>query len=268
MRLKQILTVICVGLALAGCSREIDFEYINIEPLTVIEAELTPEGAKVGIRLTTPMDEPMNRTLLTDAAVTLTDLDGSGEPATLTPDSEGYYRSADGGVTGHRYSLRVERAGRHFEAETEMFGPTTIESLFFNWISMPYDKVAVLQGQFTDNPASPGDCYWVKIYRNGKIYQWGEIDDRGAVGGLCTYVSMTSRKDTDAEDDESVLFDNDVVTMKVCRISKAMNDYLEALANDSNGPAMFSGDRCLGYFLASTPAEKSIVFHPDEIPDF
>ncbi|MDE7336127.1 MAG: hypothetical protein K2N10_07450, partial [Muribaculaceae bacterium] len=180
----------------------------------------------------------------------------------------GYYRNPDAGIDGHRYRLTVERNGQSFESETRMFGPTTIESLEFNWISMPYDDVAVLQGRFTDDTATTGDCYWVKIYRNGKIYQWGEVDDRGAVGGLCTYLTMTSRKDTDAEDDESVLFDNDVVTMTVCRISKEMHNYLEALANDSNGPAMFTGSRCLGYFLASSPAEKTIVFHPDEIPNY
>ena len=267
MWLKRTVTAAAVALALCGCSREIDFEYLDIEPLTVIEAELTPDGAKVGIRLTTPMDEPMNRTLLRDATVTLTDLD-SEESTQLEIDAEGYYRNPDAGIDGHRYRLTVERNGQSFESETRMFGPTTIESLEFNWISMPYDDVAVLQGRFTDDTATTGDCYWVKIYRNGKIYQWGEVDDRGAVGGLCTYLTMTSRKDTDAEDDESVLFDNDVVTMTVCRISKEMHNYLEALANDSNGPAMFTGSRCLGYFLASSPAEKTIVFHPDEIPNY
>lgn len=267
MWLKQTLTACAAALALCGCSREIDFEYLDIEPLTVIEAELTPDGAKVGITLTTPMDEPMNLTRLTDATVTLTDLE-SGESNRLVADTDGYYRNHLAGIDGHHYRLTVQRKGKQFEAETEMFGPTTIESLAFNWISMPYDDVAVLQGQFTDNAASLGDCYWVKIYRNGEIYRWGEIDDRGASGGLCTYMTMTSRKDLDQEDDETALRQGDVVTMRVCRISTAMHNYLEALANDSNGPAMFTGDRCLGYFLASSPVEKSIVFHPDEIPKY
>ncbi|MDE7335869.1 MAG: hypothetical protein K2N10_06125, partial [Muribaculaceae bacterium] len=90
MWLKRTVTAAAVALALCGCSREIDFEYLDIEPLTVIEAELTPDGAKVGIRLTTPMDEPMNRTLLRDATVTLTDLD-SEESTQLEIDAEGYY---------------------------------------------------------------------------------------------------------------------------------------------------------------------------------
>jgi hypothetical protein len=47
-----------------------------------------------------------------------------------------------------------------------------------------------------------------------------------------------------------------------------MHDYLEALQNDSNGPAMFSGDKCLGYFVATSPVSASIVFRPDEIPEY
>lgn len=34
---------------------------------------------------------------------------------------------------------------------------------------------------------------------------------------------------------------------------------------DSSGPAMFSGGRCLGYFIATSPVERSVVFRPDEI---
>ena len=79
---------------------------------------------------------------------------------------------------------------------------------------------------------------------------------------------MTSRKDTDEEGDDEVLFDGDVMTFTVTQISKEMHDYLEALQNDSNGPAMFSGPRVLGYFLASSPVSRSITFHPDLIPEY
>ena len=45
-----------------------------------------------------------------------------------------------------------------------------------------------------------------------------------------------------------------------------MYDYLEALENGTNGPYMFSGDKCLGYFIATTPVSSAITFRPDEIP--
>ena len=48
-------------------------------------------------------------------------------------------------------------------------------------------------------------------------------------------------------------------------VTEKMVDYLSALSNDSNGPAMFSGDYCLGYFMAAPVAEMSVIFHPDQI---
>lgn len=107
---------------------------------------------------------------------------------------------------------------------------------------MPYDNVAVLQGKFSDDAATDGDCYWVRLYRNGEIYTWAEMDDRTAEDGICTFMLMTSRQDTDEEDDDMVLVDGDVVTCTVCRISRAMHDYLEALKNGSNGSRLFTGD--------------------------
>lgn len=257
----MILSVILLN----SCKKEIEFIYHDIDPITVIEAELTPEGIRVSLTLTTPMDEPMDRTRLTDASVSLTDLT-SGISLQLSTDSEGYYHDPTPGITGHEYRLTVERRGQLYTAVATMYAPVEIVSLEFNWIRMPYDHVAVLKGEFTDSTEAPDDCYWIKLYRNGKIYRWSEMNDISSEGGICSFVTMTTRMDTDEEDDEDVLYDGDTLTCTVSPISRAMHDYLEALSNDSNGPAMFEGDKCLGYFIASSPSSRSIVFHPDSIP--
>ena len=258
------VSALCI-LLLVSCEKDLDIKYHDIAPLTVLEAELTPDGAKVALPLTTPMDEPMDLTRITDAHVTLTDMT-TGSVYTLLPDREGYFSDNTPGIAGHDYRLTVERAGVTYQAETIMYPPTKITALEFNWIKMPYDHVAVLQAQYLDNPDDVGECYWVKLYRNGEIYSWQEQDDRTATDGVNTFFTMTSRRDTDEEDDDEVLFDGDVMTITVTPISRSMHDYLEALQNDSNGPALFSGPRVLGYFLASSPVSESITFHPDEIP--
>ncbi|MDE6427955.1 MAG: DUF4249 domain-containing protein [Muribaculaceae bacterium] len=262
--MNRFLGILLIAFGLISCQRDLDLEYHDIEPLTVIEASLTPEGARVALTLTTPMDEPMDRTRLTDAIVTLTDLT-YGSEVTLTLDDDGCFISAEGGIAGHEYRLSIDRQGELFQSETRMLAPTEIIGLQFFWINMPYDQVAVLQGQFTDNPAVDDECYWVKIYRNGEIYQWQEIDDRGAFEGVGTFTAMTSRRDTDAEDDSTVLYDGDIMTVEVYPITRLMHNYLEAIGNDSNGPALFTGNRVLGYFLASSPASASITFHPAEL---
>lgn len=264
MKHIRIIVIAISLIVLNSCEKDLDIKYHNIAPLTVIEGELTPEGIKVGITLTTPMNEPMDRTLLTDASVSLLDLTEE-KNYMLYPDSLGYFVNPLQGIIGHNYRLTVTRNGKIYEAETTMYPPTEIVNLEFNWIKMPYDYVAVLQGQFLDVSENK-DYSWIKIYRNGEIYQWGEMSDKGDVDGVLTFITMTSRKDTDEEDDESVLYDGDVITVIISTISHAMYDYLEALQNDSSGPAMFTGDKCLGYFMATSPVSKSIVFHPDEIP--
>ncbi len=256
------LIVLCT--ILSACEKEIDFDYKDIEPLTVIEGIMTPDGIQVSITMTTPMDEPLDTVRLTDATVIVEDMETS-EVIGLSPDTSGMFVSDYKGVVGHRYRLEVSSAGEVYSSECVMTGPAQIVGLGFSWVRMPYDYVAALQGLYLDDPSVHGQCYWVKVYRNGKIYSWSEQSDRTAENGLMTYLSLTSRRDTDEEDDGDVLFDGDVVTVTVWEISVEMRGYLEAIANDSNGPAMFSGKRCLGYFMAGSPVTESIEYHPDEL---
>lgn len=254
-------------LVLSSCSKELDFVYHDIPPLTVIEGELTPEGPRIALTLTTPMDEAITNAKITDASVILEDIT-SGTVENLHPDGDGFFTGESRAMIGNVYRLSVERGGVTNEAVATMFGPSEILGIEFNWISMPYDKVAVLQAKFRDDAAVRGECFWVKVYRNGKIYLWDEVDDRYAHGGVMTYTRMTTRKDIDEEDEDSVILDGDVITVSVSRISREMHDYLEALQNDSSGPAMFSGERCLGYFIATSPVSASVVFHPDDIQEY
>lgn len=264
--IKYILIGI-VSFAFQACKKEIDIRYRDIDPITVIEGELSLQGASVRITMTTPMDEPMDTTLLTDATVTLTDLtEGTSEP--LFPDRLGVFTGTSAGTPGHRYELQVTRDSKSYVAHCEMSAPTELIALEFNWIKMPYDHVAVLQVSFTEDTSRVGDCYWVRLYRNGKAYMWNIVTDLYAADGTINDLFMTSRRDLDEEDEATALRDGDIVTASVSPISREMYDYLEAMSSDSNGPTLFSGDFCLGYFLSSPTVSAAITFHPDEIKVF
>lgn len=265
--LKIFAPAVTAAFMLVSCEKELDIKYRDIDPIPVIEGALTTGGATVSVTMTTPMDAPMDRTRLTDAAVELADLT-SGVTVTLTPDSNGDYVSDIPGVPGHDYRLTVSRAGAVYGSERRMLPAPEIAGMEFNWIKMPYDHVAVLQVLIADDPATLGDCYWVRVYRNGEIYRWTYVRDNLAEDGYIAEVIMTSRRDVDEEDDDDVLVDGDVVSASVTRISRAMYDYLEAISSGSNGPAMFAGDFCLGYFTAGGMAERSVVFRPDDIPEY
>ncbi len=264
---RTALALVSVAMAVlaAGCEKELDFKYHDIEALTVIEGTLTESGADVTIRLTTPMDEPMDRTCLTDALVTLSDLH-TGERTVLTADDLGHYRSGAAGVPGREYLLTVSRDGKEYASASLMRRAPKIEGLEFKWISMPYDDVAALQVAFADSdPTAYGDCYWIRIYRNGEFYKWSTVQDDRSIDGILYDTVNTTRKDESAEDEDDLLVDGDEVRVTVAHVSKAFYDYLNAISSDSNGPRMFEGDMCLGYFLAAGVSESDIVFHPDLI---
>lgn len=265
MKISIPILYASVLLLLVSCEKDLDFKYHEIEPLTVIEGELTAEGIRVAIMQTTPMGEPMNRTLMTDAKVTLYDLTAESTYI-LTPDDEGYFIERTGGIIGHDYQLTVMRNGETWMSETTMYPPVEIMTANFSWIKMPYDYVSALQVLYKDNPEVKGENFWVKIYRNGEIYSWTEQEDRASLNGMMSYVSLMSRQDISEEDDDDILIDGDEVTVKIYAISTEMREYLVAIGNDSSGPALFSGNRVLGYFLASSPVSRTVVYRPDDFP--
>lgn len=266
MIMKYLFPILlCASLLCVSCEKELDFHYHDVEPQLVIEGNLTEVGAAVSLTRTTPMDEAMSQAKITDATVRLTDVT-AGVATSLVPDASGVFKNVTPGIEGHEYRLDVTTGGNVYSSTSVMREPTELRGLEFRWIKMPYDYVAVLQVSFTDTPQA-GDCYWVRLYRNGEAYMWSVLDDCHAVSGVIHEVIMTSRKDTEEEDDNTVLRDGDVVSVEVLPISLGMFDYLVALQSDSNGPQMFSGGFCLGYFLASPVAKGEITYRPDQMEE-
>lgn len=256
-----------VGLiALASCEKEIDFEYKDIPEQQVIEGLLTQDGVSVRLTKTVPTDEPFNANTVTDAIVTVVDKTAR-ESFSLTLDENGQFSHPDlSGEVGHEYELTVSIGEDSYTSTSRMLTKSEIVSAEFNWIKMPYDDVAVLKVQFTE----VGDMntqYWLRVYRNGEPYEWQSIESRNAVDGIVTGMMMTSRKDIDEEDDDTVLKDGDKIDIEVFPISKEMGDYLNSLNNgDYNGNRMFNGSYSLGYFLAAPISRTQLIYHPDQIP--
>lgn len=259
------MVTVAAAALLTSCEKELDFHYHDIDPQLVIEGSLTADGARVVLNNTTPMDEPMDLTPLTDAEVSITDLN-TGDIHALEPDEQGIFTNDIPGVAGHDYRLTVLRDGKTYISECKMRPGVEITGLRFEWLDMMGDKMAMLTVEFTDNTATD-DYYWVRCYRNGEYYSWTVKNDYVGMNGIVSHTFTTTHQDLKDENDRQALHDGDVMTVTVTPISKDMVDYLSALSNDSNGQPMFNGNQCLGYFLAGAVASSDIVFHPDEIPD-
>lgn len=265
--LSITLFVIISCFMLTGCEKELDFEYHDVESPLVIEATLSQEGSSVRLTHTTPMDEPMDLTPVTDAEVIITDL-STGSSRLLPLKEDGSFGDDNPGDAGHEYRVDVTADGRSFTSSCAMKETTEIVDMLFQWIKMPYDYVAVLQISFKEIPGDADNCFWVRILRNGEPYKWSVVDRRIASSGIINFVTMTTRRDIDEEEKKDLLLDGDEVTALVIPISRKMVDYLTALEQDSNGPAMWEGGFCLGYFFASPIASNTIIFHPDELTEY
>lgn len=266
MRFLSYTILLFAIFALTSCEKEIEFKYKDIPEQQVIEGLLTQECVNVRLTKTVPTDEPFNQNTVTDASVIVVDKTAR-ETYSLKPDKKGTFTSAEFvGQTGHEYELKVSIDENNYISTSRMLSPSEIVSAEFNWIKMPYDDVAVLKVQFTEDEDKFTN-YWLRVYRNGEPYEWQAIESRNAVGGLVTGMMMTSRKDIDEEDDNTVLKEGDVIDIEVMPISKRMADYLNSLNNgDYNGNRMFDGSFCLGYFLAAPISKTQLIYHPDQIP--
>lgn len=260
VNIKYFLAIFpLIAILFGSCKKELDFSYHDIDPIPVAEAYLSQDGATLTLTLTTPMDEPMDRRRLTDAEVTLYNVD-QDEWTILEADRSGIYRSPIPGLAGDHYQMVIERDGEFYISSGLMYGPARIVSAEFGWIKMPYDYVAVLQVEFEDNTGNDNSCYWVRLLRNGEPYMWQVTTDAMAVDGVVKMAFMTSRKDLDEEDDETALRYGDEVTVIVQQVSRDMFDYIMAIGNDSNGAMMWHGNHCLGFFLPSWRTERTILF--------
>lgn len=260
----SVLSVI--ALLLCGCEKEIDFDYHDIEEQQVIEGWITQDGVRVSLTKTVATDEPFKDNIVKNAEVTVYDMTDETS-TTLEYCDDGYFTHPDlKGEAGHEYELNVKTGDKTYSSVSRMMSRSEILSAEFNWIKMPYDDVAVLKVQFKADE-DPNTCYWMRVFRNGEIYEWQCINSYNQVDGIMTGMMMTSRKDVEAADEDSVLKEGDVVDIEVTPISRVMLDYLDSLNNgDYNGNIMFAGSYCLGYFLAANVSKYSIIYHPDQIP--
>ena len=261
--MKKYIGLLLLFPFLISCEKELDFKYNYVESQFVIEGILTGEGSNVTLSYTVPMDQPLTSETIVEAKVVLTDLTDNVS-YTLVPE-KGKFISKIAGIPNHNYELSVNHNGRNFKSVCLMRNGVEILDLKFQWIKMPYDHVAVLEILSTVSDID-GTCYWTRIYKNGEPYKWLMSHGSGAVDGKLSQATFTTRLNPDDEDDKDTLKEGDVLDVIVCPVSLEMYDYLVGISSNSNGPAMFEGDFCLGYFLATEEAESSIIFHPDDIP--
>ena len=129
--MRKIIDIILAMMVLTACTKEIDFDFHEVEPMVVIEGKVTNEGSSVVISQSRSVTDSVHSRCLTGAAVSITTDDST---TILSYDAASdSYRSSMSGVAGKTYQLSVDFNGHHYEANAYMPASAPILSADFFW---------------------------------------------------------------------------------------------------------------------------------------
>ncbi|WP_375437313.1 DUF4249 domain-containing protein [uncultured Hymenobacter sp.] len=174
MKILLSLLSLAVALGLTSCEDVVDLTVPRTEPLLVVDGAVTDQAGPYVVKLTTtaPYFENQATPPVTGATLVLTSSDGQQE--TLREQSPGVYVSGGTvrGRVGSRYTLAIEAAGEHYQAETELRRPLPIDSIRAEYHqdndpNFPVAGYYILY--YGQDLAGKGDYVRFKVFHNGVL---------------------------------------------------------------------------------------------------
>ena len=282
MNMRKILYITLSVMALTACTKEIDFDYNEIDSIVMVEGRVTNEGTTVMITKSRNMTDSVRGRCLPGAVVTIS---GGGVDEIIVYDPQAQcYRSPLKGKVGETYRLTIDFEGRRYEGTATMPAAAPILHSEFLWFSMLDERMVVYELWAADSKPDERNYFWFRMDRRthhphfkDKKYQepytWNVFDNRGCPPGLL-YRDVMCMSERIAEEDKEenwdyILYEGDTITCQLMSIDRATYDYLTSLrAGQSNGANPRSNliGGCLGYFTAgSVTHADTLVFHYDAI---
>lgn len=282
---KIIYLLLALGLFTA-CTKEIDFDFNEIDPIVVIEGHISNEGCMVVVSRSRSVNDATHAHCLEGAIVTIT---GNGSTIALTYDVEKdcYYSSVTG-VPGNTYQLSVDFEGKHYEATSLMPSQAPIVSSEFMWMPMMNERWLSYEMWAKDPNPDQRNYLWFRMYRfsshphfEGKPqtepYTWDLFDDRGCPPGTI-FMDMVTVSEKMMNDDEKenwkwIFYDGDRITAELITVDRTVYNYLCELrasqyGRGANPHSNISGG-CLGFFAAESVSHTdTIVFYRDKVPNY
>jgi hypothetical protein len=179
--MKKLIPFFLMLLLLTGCEDVIDLRVPTGTSQLVVDGWVTDQPGVQTIRLTrsTAYFDNAPAPAVTGATVTVTDdrgrvfrfLDSTNQGVyTWRPTSD----SALGRVGG-TYTLRVQSGTETYQATARLNRVPPIDSLTYYRDRLPVEpdngpQEGYLAQFFARDPVGPGDCYWIRTYRNGTYF--------------------------------------------------------------------------------------------------
>lgn len=283
--MRNILYMLLAVALFTACTKEIDFDFHEVDPIVVIEGRVTNEGSTVVVSRSRSVDNAARAHCLQGAIVTIT---GEGITTPLLYDAEkDCYYSAMTGVPGVTYELSVDFEGKHYEATSVMQAQATIDSYEFMWFPMMNERWISFEMWAQDPVPNERTYYWFQMHRvsshphfeghaQTEPYAWDTFDDRGCPPGK-VFVDMVTVSEKMMDEDEKenwkwILYDGDRITVELMTVDRTVHNYLSELRASQNGsganPHSNITGGCLGYFAAmSISRTETIVFDRKSMKD-
>ncbi|MFN8357871.1 MAG: DUF4249 domain-containing protein [Spirosomataceae bacterium] len=167
-------------LALSSCQDVIDLKTEAGPTQLVVDGWITDQGATQRIKLSLSAGYFDNSAVKPALGAKVTVSSGSAvyEFKDLKNDGN-YVWSATNGKSfakvGETYKLNIQYGGDTYEAQSAMKRVPPIDSIAYEYkerTAVPDDapKSGYLAEFYANDPVGPGDCYWIKHYKNGKLY--------------------------------------------------------------------------------------------------
>ena len=273
--MKRFLFILLI--LITSCEKEIFFDYKSIEPVTVIEASVTQEGAMAKISRTVNMEDALDGSNYhTDAEVSLTGSDGTS--ATLTAGEDGVFSAPVEGKSGVTYTLTVRSGGKVYSSVSTMPEMFKVIDTGFYSSSMMGIGMYTYDVEVEAVPESVREQYFFyRMHKGDKVQRWDITDnrfitERGTVlMSLACAMNMDGMNDLDEDMADLVLMPGDEVTIEAYAIDKKTYSYLRSDMMTTQSRANTLPDfteGALGYFSARVLLHRAtVVFDPENIKE-
>lgn len=261
-QLTYIAIAIFLGISVVSCTKIIDVNLSNTEPVHVIEANIDDNVGPYYVRITKTIDIDKNNNFPGVTGATVTISDDAGNSELLTDNGGGYYATNTlQGTPGRTYTLTVEVEGKTYTSVCKMPTKVPFDSLGFKDVETFDGPVAYPTVYYTD-PVGLGNYYRAIRYKNGEPDGEMYIESDEFIDGKSRSAVLFNGE----SDEVRVLAPGDTVTVEMRCIDRKIFEYLEQLVEaDGNSNAATPANPknnieggALGYFSVHTSEIKKL----------
>lgn len=254
---KKIIIPVVLGLFLMSCEDVIQLDLPKTTPILVVDGTITNLAGQQVIKLTKSQDLLATTTPLavTNATVKVTDnLGRIYEFKDLKNDGQYIWTPANAtdimGVVGKTYTLEVKSENETYQAVSALKRVPKIDSIVYKFDDADLrqqgdgkPKTGYTAQFYATDPKGVGDCYRIKVYKNGKLFSdannitiaYDAIGNKSPLGDGLMFILPIRRAAA-----PQLYLENDKLSVELLSITEAHFDFWTQLRQELNNAGLFA----------------------------